>query len=94
MCVISTHADTVTIELCFFTFFSFEIRKIYNYLFYLLFCLFVYLLIFVHGDARFKDRTCVPGEEGAGQGGGGGGGDSSYNFPLFLVYPVDMPVLV
>ena len=34
--------------------------------------------------------------EGAGRGGGEGGGEgggwlSGYNFPLFLVYPVDMP---
>ena len=52
----------------------------------LLFCLFICLLIFVCGDARAR-----------GWGGGGGGGGevltwaSGYNFPLFLVYPVDMP---
>ena len=39
------------------------------------------------GDARFKERTGM---------GKGGGGEvltwaSGYNFPLFLVYPVDMP---
>ena len=42
----------------------------------------------MRGDARFKERAHVGGE------GGGGGGvtwASGYNFPLFLVYPVDMP---
>ena len=42
------------------------------------------------GDAGFKERART------GMGGGGGGEvlmwASGYNFPLFLVYPVDMPV--
>ena len=53
----------------------------------LLFCLFICLLIFVCGDARFKERARA----------GIGEGEvltwaSGYNFPLFLVYQVDMPV--
>ena len=45
----------------------------------------VYMVIGICGDARFKER--------AGERGGGVGSDtaSGYNFPLFLVYPVDMP---
>ena len=46
----------------------------------------------MRGDTRFKERAR------GGMGGGGGGGEggvltwtSGYNFPLFLVHPVDMP---
>ena len=47
--------------------------------------MFIELLIFVHTDGYFVFRE-----------GGGGGGcrqmeASGYSFPLFLVYPVDMP---
>ena len=44
----------------------------------------------MHGDTRFKE--CAHGGEGGGVGGGGVlMWSSGYNFPLFLVYPVDMP---
>ena len=42
----------------------------------------VYMLIGICGDARLKERA------GTGR---GVGSDTGYNFPLFLVYPVDMP---
>ena len=41
--------------------------------------------MFVRTDARFMERARM------GRGGGGGGRPPGYNFPLFLVYPVDMP---
>ena len=79
-----THTHTYT---HFLLFFSFEIKTLYNYLVYLFICLFIYLLIFVRVDARFMER-------GGGEGGGGKHPltqASGCNFPLFLVYPVDMP---
>ena len=40
----------------FFFFLPFEIIKLYNPLFYLFICVFIYLLVFVHVDARFIER--------------------------------------
>ena len=62
----------------------------------LLFCLFICFLIFVHGDACFKESGSGLGVGGKGGEGGGSLGILTwalgYNFPLFLVYPIDMPV--
>ena len=75
-------------------------------MFHLLFCLFIYLLIFVSFiilsvyiliDLFVETHALMNVRAGEGVGGGGGGGRriltraSGYNFPLFLVYPVDMP---
>ena len=66
-------------------FFSFEIIKTIELSVLLLFCLFICLLIFVRGDACFKERAHVW------VGRGSLSWASGYSFPLFLVYPVDMP---
>ena len=55
------HADII--QLYFSPFFFFEIKTQYNYLFYVIICLFIYLLMFV----------CVETHALSGRGGGGGG---------------------
>ena len=57
-------------------------KKIITICFIVFFCRIIYLLICVHRDARFLEYggKVVPSDVG-----------SVYNFPLFSVYPVDMP---